>query len=286
MEIDEQTALQNFSDLVDKIVVKYNKGVVLDFVTRHSFQIINSSMEQLEKRFETIISAFEQIEKESSSSASNIDRVDDMLEQTLLSRKQLQMDIHHRVEEIDAAALNAQNTASSFQLLKERTGEVKSMLGDIQEVSIKTGILAINASIEAARAGKAGDSFRIIANEVRTLSTKTGTFAKTIEAKLAELQASVNDISENMSLFISLFSKFQQSFNGVLTAFDKDSVVLNDAGLALTEVTSSIKEQDTTIHEGFASLKDIETFLKETSAILEVVQTSHRHLGTLLQKKE
>ena len=61
MEIDEQTALQNFSDLVDKIVVKYNKGVVLDFVTRHSFQIINSSMEQLEKRFETIISAFEQI---------------------------------------------------------------------------------------------------------------------------------------------------------------------------------------------------------------------------------
>lgn len=284
--VDEQTALQNFADLVDKIVVKYNKGVVLDFVTRDSFQIINSSMEQLEERFETIISAFEQIKKESSSSASNIDRVDGMLEQTLQSRKRLQTDIHHRVEEIDAAALNAQSTASSFQLLKERTDEVKSMLGDIQEVSIKTGILAINASIEAARAGKAGDSFRIIANEVRSLSTQTGTFTKTIEAKLAELQDSVNDISESMSLFISLFSRFQKSFTGILSAFDKDSVVLNDAGLALSDVASSIKEQNTTMQEGFISLQDIEAFLKETSAILEVVQTSHRHLGTLLQKKE
>ena len=284
--VDEQTALQNFADLVDKIVVKYNKGVVLDFVTRDSFQIINSSMEQLEERFETIISAFEQIKKESSSSASNIDRVDGMLEQTLQSRKRLQTDIHHRVEEIDAAALNAQSTASSFQLLKERTDEVKSMLGDIQEVSIKTGILAINASIEAARAGKAGDSFRIIANEVRSLSTQTGTFTKTIEAKLAELQDSVNDISESMSLFISLFSRFQKSFTGILSAFDKDSVVLNDAGLALSDVASSIKEQNTTMQEGFISLQDIEAFLKETRAILEVVQTSHRHLGTLLQKKE
>ena len=283
---NEQDTIQNFADLIDKIVVKYNKGVVLDFITNHSFQIINSAMEQLEERFEAIISAFEEIQKESSSSALNIGRVDGILEETLSSRKKLQTEIHHRVEEIDEAALNAQNTASSFQILKERTGEVKSMLADIQDVSIKTGILAINASIEAARAGKAGDSFRIIANEIRSLSTQTGTFAKTIEAKLAELQSSVKDINESMALFMSLFSKFQKSFNGVLTAFDNNSIILNEAVLSLTKVTSSIKEQDVTIHHGFNSLKDIEEFLKETSAILDVVQTSHTHLGTLLQQKE
>lgn len=283
---DEQTVIQNFTDLVDKIVVKYNKGVVLDFITTHSFQIIMNAMEQLQSRFETIISAFEEIQQESSSSAQNITRVDSLLEQTLVSRKQLQTEIHQRVEEIDEAALNAKTTASSFEILKERTNEVKSMVAGIEDVSIKTGILAINASIEAARAGKAGDSFRIIANEVRNLSTQTGTFAKTIEAKLAELQSTVKDINESMSLFISLFSKFQQSFNGVLTVFDNNSATLNNAGEALSEVTSSIKEQDITIHEGFTSLKDIEVFLKETRTILDVVQTSHTHLGTLLQKKE
>ena len=89
-----------------------------------------------------------------------------------------------------------------------------------------------------------------------------------------------------MSLFISLFSKFQKSFTGILANYDKNSETLDAAGRSLAEISSSIKEQDTSIHEGFNSLKAINEFLKETSTILEVVQTSHRHLGSLLQKKE
>jgi len=284
--IDEQAALQNFADLVDKIVVKYNKGVVLDYVTRHSFQIINNSMAQLEERFETILSIFEEIQKESSSSAANATRIDGLLDAALAGRKTLQKEIHKRLDEIDEAASTAQTAVASFETLKEHTGEVKAMISDIQDISVKTGILAINASIEAAHAGKAGEGFRIIANEVRTLSTQTGTFAKIIETKMAELQASVNDINNSMSLFISLFSKFQKSFTGILANYDKNSATLDAAGLSLAEISSSVKEQDTTIHEGFNSLKAINEFLKETGVILDVVQTSHKHLGTLLQKKE
>ena len=284
--VDEQTAIENFSDLVDTIVVKYNKGVVLDFVTQHSFQIIKGSVEQLEERFETIISIFEEIQKESSSSAANASHVDDLLGTALGGRKALQKEIHKRLDEIDEAASTAQTTATSFETLKEHTGEVKAMVSDIQDISIKTGILAINASIEAAHAGKAGDGFRIIANEVRNLSTQTGTFAKMIETKMAELQSSVKSISESMSLFISLFSKFQKSFTGILANYDKNSETLDAAVCSLAEISSSIKEQDTSIHEGFNSLKAINEFLKETSTILDVVQTSHRHLGSLLQKKE
>lgn len=281
---DEQNIIENYSDLVNKVVISYNKGIVLDFITRNSFQIIYKAMEQLQIKFNTILTAFEEIQQESSSSAANTARVDSVFSGILKGRKQIQQDIHEHVGEIKEAALTAQDTAASFAILKERTVEVKTMLAEIQEVSVKTGILAINASIEAARAGKAGDSFRIIANEVRTLSTQTGEFAKTIDAKLAELQSSVNDINNSMSLFISLFSKFQKSFNGILNNFDKNSSILDEAGESLAEIASSIKEEDITIRDGFASLKSIEGFLKETGAILDVVQTSHSHLEHLLQQ--
>ena len=281
---DEQSIFENYSDLVNKVVISYNKGIVLDFITRNSFQIIYKAMEQLQIKFNTILTAFEEIQQESSSSAANTARVDSVFSGILKGRKQIQQDIHEHVGEIKEAALTAQDTAASFAILKERTVEVKTMLAEIQEVSVKTGILAINASIEAARAGKAGDSFRIIANEVRTLSTQTGEFAKTIDAKLAELQSSVNDINNSMSLFISLFSKFQKSFNGILNNFDKNSSILDEAGESLAEIASSIKEEDITIRDGFASLKSIEGFLKETGAILDVVQTSHSHLEHLLQQ--
>lgn len=281
---DEQSIIENYSDLVNKVVISYNKGIVLDFITRNSFQIIYKAMEQLQIKFNTILTAFEEIQQESSSSAANTARVDSVFSGILKGRKEIQQDIHEHVGEIKEAALTAQDTAASFAILKERTVEVKTMLAEIQEVSVKTGILAINASIEAARAGKAGDSFRIIANEVRTLSTQTGEFAKTIDAKLAELQSSVNDINNSMSLFISLFSKFQKSFNGILNNFDKNSSILDEAGESLAEIASSIKEEDITIRDGFASLKSIEGFLKETGAILDVVQTSHSHLEHLLQQ--
>lgn len=282
----EQGAIQNFSDLTDKIVVKYNKGIVLDFITNHSFQIINDSMKQLEERFEMIISSFEEIQKESSSSAVNVARVDAILGEAFGRRKSLQKEIHKRLDEIDDAASTAKNTADSFETLKTHTGEVREMLSEIQDVSVKTGILAINASIEAARAGKAGDGFRIIANEVRNLSVQTGSFAKMIETKILELQASVNGINESMLLFISLFSKFQQSFTGILATFDNNSKTMDAAGSSLAQISSSIKEQDVTIHEGFQSLKEIEEFIKETSTILDVVQASCTHLDTLLQNND
>ena len=282
--MNESINLENYSDLIDKIVVSYNKGMVLDFITTHSFQIIDESMKNLQEKFNTILSGFEEIQKESSSSAANTSHVETILSQIIDNRQKLQKEIHKQVGEIDEAAQNAQNTASAFETLKEKTGEVEEMLAGIQDVSVKTGILAINASIEAARAGKVGSGFRIIANEVRTLATQTGDFTKKIEAKLEELQDSVSEINRNMSGFIRLFSKFQKSFNGVLNNFDQNSITINEANDLLTEIIASIKEQDVTIHQGFDSLKKIDEFLRNTSTILDVVQASHSHLGTLLQK--
>ena len=281
---DEQNIADNFSDLIDKIVVQYNKGVILDFVTSHSFKIIEESMDNLQEKFETILSAFEEIQKESSSSASNANYVDEMLSNVLKRRTVIQEEIHERVDEIEATAENAENAASAFEVLKDRTAEVEDMLSGIKDVSVRTGILAINASIEAARAGSVGNGFRIIANEVRSLATQTGDFAKKIELKLEELNKSVDEINNSMTGFIELFSKFRKSFNGVLANLDENSATLKDAGFSLAEITASIKEQDITIREGFLSLKKIDNFLHDTSTILDAVQTSHEHLGTLLQQ--
>ncbi|MGP1455575.1 MAG: methyl-accepting chemotaxis protein [Treponema sp.] len=281
--INEKNTLENFANLIDKISMYYNKEIVLDSVTKRSFGILDDSVHNLQNKFGDILTLFEEIQNESNTSAINTHKVDTMLATVLENGEKIQKEIHQRVEEIDETALNAKNTAAAFEILKDRTLEVENMLAGIQDVSVKTGILAINASIEAARAGKVGNGFRIIANEVRSLSNQTNGFTKTIEAKLAELKDSVNEINKNMIVFIELFSKFQKSFTEVLNNFDKNSMMLNNAGQSLAAITSSIKDQDVTINEGFSSLKRIEDFLKETGAILHVVQNIHTHLDTLFR---
>jgi len=285
-ENTESQIIENFTEIVDKTVVRYNKSVVLDFVTTHSFDIIDQAMVELQKGFDTIVAAFEQIQASGNASSSNTGRVNSMMGDILESNKKLQSEINERVSEIDEASVNAKSAAASFELLKEKTADVADMLAGIQDVSVKTGILAINASIEAARAGKVGCGFRIIANEVRSLATQTGDFTKKIEAKLAEFRETVDEINKSMTLFIDLFLRFQQSFTGVLNNFNQNAVTLDEAGNSLTEIAAAVKEQAIAMKDGLRSLEKVNGSLHDTHAILDVIQTSYSFLDTLLEQKQ
>ena len=284
--MSEDAVVENFTDAINRTVIRYNKSIVLDFVTTRSFEIIDESMRRLQSGFDTIVSAFEEIQATGSTSSANTGRVNGMMSDILNNNKKLHAEINERVGELEEASVNARNAASSFEVLKERTSDVADMLAGIQDVSVKTGILAINASIEAARAGKVGSGFRIIANEVRSLATQTGDFTQKIEAKLNEFRASVDEINKSMTLFIELFSRFQQSFTGVLNNFNENAETLNDAGNSLAEITASVKEQTLAMQEGLRSLEKVNGSLHDTKAILDVVQTSHAFLDTLLDQKQ
>jgi len=284
--MSEDAVVENFTDAINRTVIRYNKSIVLDFVTTRSFEIIDESMRRLQSGFDTIVSAFEEIQATGSTSSANTGRVNGMMSDILNNNKKLHAEINERVGELEEASVNARNAASSFEVLKERTSDVADMLAGIQDVSVKTGILAINASIEAARAGKVGSGFRIIANEVRSLATQTGDFTQKIEAKLNEFRASVDEINKSMTLFINLFSRFQQSFTEVLNNFNENAETLNDAGNSLAEITASVKEQALAMQEGLRSLEKVNGSLHDTKAILDVVQTSHAFLDTLLDQKQ
>ncbi len=285
-ENKESEIIQNFTDIVDKTVVRFNKSMVLDFVTAHSFEIIDQAVVQLQNGFDTIVAAFEEIQASGTASSSNTGRVNTMMSDILNNNKKLQSEINERVSEIEEASVNAKNAASNFELLKEKTADVAGMLAGIQDVSVKTGILAINASIEAARAGNFGSGFRIIANEVRALATQTGESTKKIEEKLTEFRETVDEINKDMTLFIELFSRFQQSFTEVLNNFNQNASTLDRAGNSLSEIAAAVQEQAGAMKDGLDSLEKVNGSLHDTHAILDVIQTSYSFLDTLLGQKQ
>ena len=130
----ESEIIQNFTDIVDKTVVRFNKSIVLDFVTTHSFEIIDQAVIQLQKGFDTIVAAFEEIQASGTASSSNTGRVNTMMSDILNNNKKLQSEINERVSEIEEASVNARNAAANFELLKEKTTDVAGMLAGIQDV--------------------------------------------------------------------------------------------------------------------------------------------------------
>jgi methyl-accepting chemotaxis protein len=280
----EQELVKNYSDAIDQFVIGYNKGIILNTVTLNSLDILDSAIAQVEGGLNTIVSAFEEMRAGSTSTSANIDRIDGIMGGILANNRTMDTGIAERMKEIEHASDNAKAIAALFTELKAKTQSVAGMTGAIQDVSDRTGILAINASIEAARAGTVGKGFRIIANEVRTLATQTGNFAQQIEKSIGEFQTTVDAINGQMNEFIELFSRFRGSFGEVLTNFSENARTINEAGASLSEITGAVKEESLALNEGLNSLEKVNESMRETHAILGVVQSSHKSLDELLDQ--
>ncbi len=282
--MDARELENNYSDALERFAVGYNKSVILNAVTVNSLGILDDAMEQVERGLATIVSAFEEMRATSESTSDNAGRIDAMMREILAKNGTMDRDIAERMADIERAAADAKAIGALFDELKGKTESVAGITGSIQDVSDRTGILAINASIEAARAGTVGRGFRIIANEVRNLATQTGDFAKQIESSVGEFQTTVETISAKMSEFNELFSRFRSSFTGVLENFSDNAKTIDRAGNSLSEITGSIREEAAALNDGLASLEGVNDSMRDTHAILGVIQSSHGFLDQLLDR--
>ncbi|MBJ7554392.1 chemotaxis protein [Marinomonas spartinae] len=95
-------------------------------------------------------------------------------------------------------------SASSMELLKqvnvinEQMPEIAKALKDIDDIAAQTNLLALNAAIEAARAGEAGRGFAVVADEVRSLSNRSTGFSEAIQSRINNIQTQVNQLSVSM----------------------------------------------------------------------------------------
>jgi nucleoside-triphosphatase THEP1 len=147
------------------------------------------------------------------------------LKEISLKEKELSENKNICSEHINAMTLFITNNMSKFSDIITR---IEKQAGNIREISENIRILAVNASIEAARAGAQGRAFNIIATEIRELSDKTNEFVRNISSTILLSKESVHGISrdfrENQKILIGEVGKMDLSnieFEEILSGFLK-----------------------------------------------------------------
>jgi methyl-accepting chemotaxis protein len=162
--------------------------------------------------------------------------------------------------------------SQSINELAKDTVSVGSILNVITSIAEQTNLLALNAAIEAARAGEQGRGFAVVADEVRALASKTADATKEIREVLARLKTAAESSVNTMDGAISKASdneKYAQDTGNVLKSIQEKIVSINRMN---THIASATEQQSQVATEVGNNVVEMNASFDETLKILSEVQ--------------
>ena len=158
--------------------------------------------------------------------------------------------------------------------LAERSESIRQIAGLIKDVADQTNLLALNAAIEAARAGEQGRGFAVVADEVRKLAERTGASTADISTMLGEIAATTQHAVESMRQAEGRVSEARDYLGQTASSFG----TIKDGSRHVAEMAESIahatREQATANEDVARNMERISLLLEETVQVIEGLRGS------------
>ncbi|MGL4476821.1 MAG: methyl-accepting chemotaxis protein, partial [Aeromonas veronii] len=176
-------------------------------------------------------------------------------------------------------ATQVEQASNIIQELEKNAQEINTILSTIQGIAEQTNLLALNAAIEAARAGEQGRGFAVVADEVRVLSQRTHSSTVEIRNMIETLQRNTQGAVSTMHEGQLLAQNSVDDANNATHALEQITTSINQISDMATQISSAAEEQRAVTDEVSRNIQAV----KDVSDELAVDADSSRHLSEQLK---
>ncbi|WP_420807152.1 methyl-accepting chemotaxis protein [Bacillus coahuilensis] len=244
-----------------------------------------------------------QLLKQTATKAQDIQIYTDRVVAVADESKQSLTDSIVKIKEVKQSSSTSKQTVLN---LDEKVNKIHQVLASIYQIAEQTNLLALNAAIEAARAGEHGKGFAVVADEVRKLAEQSSQASTVIQDLLKEVVESKDDVLETLDTTDQIIDRnvasigftterfeelvgLQQEMNTLLNAVSSSIHILAEESGQITTAMTVLKDKhqnnDHSITEIASAIEQVSATFQEIAATIEDISKKAVHLNQLQQGK-
>ncbi|MEW6514926.1 MAG: methyl-accepting chemotaxis protein [Pseudomonadota bacterium] len=185
------------------------------------------------------------------------------------------------ITEIGRVKQTVNGMAGAVTEFMNSTASITDMTREVRDIADQTNLLALNAAIEAARAGEQGRGFAVVADEVRKLAEKSATSASAIDSVTRTLGSKSDAVRVSIEEGLADIASGERSLDAVAAAIAEANQSVEQVGLGLDEIASATEEQRRLSTEAFRHIEAIAAMAQDNSNSIEQTADSAQQLETL-----
>lgn len=250
------TYLNDFKQLAKRLGKSGNTIAIGSAEVSSFVDNLNGTIQNQADKATQISSAAEEISQSTTQIADMLSQAVEAAARTHAACNEGESSVSTAIGTINNVHEQVQKTSSSINILKSKSEQIQSITDVIDSVAAQTNLLALNAAIEAARAGEHGRGFAVVADEVRELANKTASATSDIAKMLAEIRSETEVAAGIMELLVgdvddvvdktNLIGQTLSSINTEASASENQARNIQDMiqehVLATAEISNSIEQ--------------------------------------------
>jgi methyl-accepting chemotaxis protein len=240
-----------------------------------AFQIAKISHEIAEvgrkeqSRSEQVNSATQQLHQISESVQNQAIQATVRAEQTDAQAREGIASVRKNISEMELTVQEVNQAASKIAELDQSAAQIHAIISTIKEIAEQTNLLALNAAIEAARAGEQGRGFAVVADEVRKLAERTTQSAGEVSRIIGQLGGKVQEVSTSMNVVVGKVHDNQKLAGETATVIERISVDIAETSSANKGISEASGVQIGNVDVLKKTLEDLFSTLHESSDKVE-----------------